>query len=439
MRTAGLRAVFGGVVLRGSVLAFLLAAPLANALDTETIVQQNRLASVVVIGTGARDDDVVQASGCVVDKAGWILATAHQVQTNGVKRYIGRLDDKSEHILTVVETSPDLDLALLKSADPLPAASVIGDAAHLRGGSALVAITTPENLEFTAARGMVTNERRTYQNRPFLQSDLPFSQGSSGGPVFDESGALVGVVFGRIDIEGLPATLICPINRAYPLLAKHGIAVSNTSPGSGEEIKAIPATDASGTRLAAMRAYNQGVESKTPQDKERLYLAALESDPQFFEAWFNLGVTYGAEGQADKAIAAYRKAELIRPDAVAVQRNLGRVLLKAKRMDDVEACFQRAVQLAPGDPSVHNDLGEAYRQSGKYDRAEASFLKALSMNADYAPARYNLGLAYVALNRPADAAQNFEGYLKAKPNAPDAEHVRAWITQLKTNGKLDKP
>jgi Flp pilus assembly protein TadD len=108
-------------------------------------------------------------------------------------------------------------------------------------------------------------------------------------------------------------------------------------------------------------------------------------------------------------------------------------------MDEVLVCFQRAVQLAPTDPGVHNDLGEAYRQNGKYDLAEAAFLRALSLNDVYAPARYNLGLTYAALNRPADAIPNFEAYLKLKPNALDADRVRSWIAQLKSNGKLDTP
>jgi Flp pilus assembly protein TadD len=375
----------------------------------------------------------------VIDKAGWILATAHQVQAPDVKKFVGRLYDKSRHTLAVVEIAENLDLALLKSTDTLPSAATLGDATRLKSGATLIAITTPENLEFTSAKGMVTNERRTYQDRPFLQTDLPFTQGSSGGPVFDDTGALIGVVFGRIDVEGLPATLICPINRAFPMLAKYGVIGADASAGSGEEIKTIPAKDASAAQVDAIRAYNQGVAYKAPQDKIRLYLAAVERNPEFYEAWFNLGVTYMSDGQLDKAIGAYRKAETIRPDAVAVKRNLGRALLKSKRMDEVLACFQRAVQLAPTDPGVHNDLGEAYRQNGKYDLAEAAFLRALSLNDVYAPARYNLGLTYAALNRPADAIPNFEAYLKLKPNALDADRVRSWIAQLKSNGKLDTP
>ena len=96
-------------------------------------------------------------------------------------------------------------------------------------------------------------------------------------------------------------------------------------------------------------------------------------------------------------------------------------------------------QLAPNEARAHNDLGEALRQNGKYDLAETSFKKALSLDSAYASARYNLALTYIALNRSAEAIQNLEAYVTARPGASDAEQVRAWIAQLKSNGKLDTP
>ena len=247
---------------------------------------------------------------------------------------------------------------------------------------------------------------RVYNGRPVIQTDLNLSEGSSGGPVFDKHGRLVGVIVARIDQLG-QATLVSPINQAYGLLRKCGVTVPD--PGSTAapfaEVKAaVNATDA---ERQAIDVYNRGVAAALPQEKAAEYEQAVRLWPALFEAWFNLGVAYTSLGRNGDAMDVYRKARALHPESTAVLRNLGRLLLKEGKLPEVAECFERAVALAPNDPGARNDLGEAYRRLNRLEEARASFLKALELRSDYAAARYNLGLTCAALERWPEALASF--------------------------------
>jgi tetratricopeptide (TPR) repeat protein len=52
------------------------------------------------------------------------------------------------------------------------------------------------------------------------------------------------------------------------------------------------------------------------------YKAALEIQPEYAEAYYNLGIIYAARGQRGDAATCYRAALKIKPDFLEVQRSL---------------------------------------------------------------------------------------------------------------------
>ena len=82
-------------------------------------------------------------------------------------------------------------------------------------------------------RGVVSSTSRTYRGYPVLQVEMNASPGSSGGPVFDESGALVGVVVGKLQDQPW-FTVVNPIFNAAALLSKHGISGTGSAMGVQE-------------------------------------------------------------------------------------------------------------------------------------------------------------------------------------------------------------
>jgi regulator of sirC expression with transglutaminase-like and TPR domain len=62
--------------------------------------------------------------------------------------------------------------------------------------------------------------------------------------------------------------------------------------------------------------------------------------------------------------------------------------------------------------------------------AAGAYQDALRRQPELAEAHWNLALAYVALDRPAQAIAEFEAFLTLRPDSPDADRARAFIDQL---------
>lgn len=93
---------------------------------------------------------------------------------------------------------------------------------------------------------------------------------------------------------------------------------------------------------------------------------------------------------------------------------------------------------ASQDADTNDDLRRAMRvyQRGaenyalkRYEQALADFQEAASLHAS-ANFQYNIGLCYEKLGRYSDAMRSFNIYLRANPDADDADEVRATIARL---------
>ena len=400
----------------------------AVALDTESVVERNQASVVVILGEKGDAKIPIQSSGCCVSPEGLILTTAHQVKD--VVNLRGHFFGGTERSLSLVAVDNQREIALLKPDLPAGKSAHIGDSSTLKSGSELIAIAAPVNLDFTTVTGIVSSTQRTYQGYPVIQTNLPASPGSSGGPVFNKNGDLVGLIIGKLRDQDW-MTIVNPINNARSLLEQHGM-LPPVDPtllqGMNEAI--IPSDTLSQGEKEAVKAYNTGVTAETPEKKIAAYESATRLLPTFYEAWFNLAIARTTAGDMKQAWEAYTKARTIRPDAIAVHRNMGRIALKMQRMDDAIACFQQASKFAPEDASAYNDLGEAFRQAGQWDKAEQALLKAQQLRHDYALAYYNLGLTYAAMGRNADAIVQLNHYLEYAPSAPDARTVKELIAKL---------
>ena len=264
-----------------------------------------------------------------------------------------------------------------------------------------------------------------------IQADLRASSGSSGGPVFDRDGALVGMIIGKLEKEDW-VTVVNPVNNAYPLLVRHGVAVPEQS-AALEEIEPllIPVPGIAEKERRAVEAYNQGVLAADPATKQQAYALAVQLLPDFYEAWFNQGVIAAAAKDYAAAETAYLQAAKLRPGAIETQRNLGRVYLARKQNDSAAQCFARAVELAPDSAAAYNDLGEVCRLLKRNEEAVKAFTRAVELNANYGAPHYNLGLLYAGEGRRDEALQHFQRYLALNPDAESARQVQGFIETLK--------
>lgn len=155
----------------------------------------------------------------LVSADGYLLTNHHVV---GRTKYVKvRWSDGAEAVGEVLRTDPRRDIALIKVDAARRAPLVLrGSVASL--GDTVYAIGTPLDAKFqgSVTKGIVS-ANRTYEGLPYIQSDVTVNHGNSGGPLLDESGAVIGVTVSGIEIAGAPTgiNLFIPIADALKALA----------------------------------------------------------------------------------------------------------------------------------------------------------------------------------------------------------------------------
>ena len=133
-------------------------------------------------------------SGFIITSDGLILTNAHVVRE--AKEVTVKLSDRREYAAKVLGTDPTTDIAVLRiNAKGLPTVR-LGDARQIEVGDPVLAIGAPYGFEQTATQGIVSAKGRSLPGDavvPFIQTDAAVNPGNSGGPLFDGSGAVVGI------------------------------------------------------------------------------------------------------------------------------------------------------------------------------------------------------------------------------------------------------
>jgi hypothetical protein len=93
----------------------------------------------------------------------------------------------------------------------------------MRPGDPVVAIGNPLGLEDTVSNGLVSARRRSEDGSEVLQISAPIAPGSSGGPIFNDRGEVIGIAVAILEEGqnlnfGVPARYLAPmIRRASPI------------------------------------------------------------------------------------------------------------------------------------------------------------------------------------------------------------------------------
>ncbi len=134
-------------------------------------------------------------SGFLIDPQGYIVTNAHVI--DGANEIIVKTSDNTQYNAKLIGADKMTDLALVKidSEKPFPFVK-IGNSDELKVGDWILAIGNPFGLGGSVTAGIVSAKSRdidagAYDN--FIQTDASINQGSSGGPMFNMSGEVVGV------------------------------------------------------------------------------------------------------------------------------------------------------------------------------------------------------------------------------------------------------
>ncbi|MEJ1958327.1 MAG: tetratricopeptide repeat protein [Nitrosomonadales bacterium] len=136
------------------------------------------------------------------------------------------------------------------------------------------------------------------------------------------------------------------------------------------------------------------------------YHYALEINPEYAEAHYNLGIALQSLDRLTEAEHHYRHALRVMPNYVEAYNNLGLTLHSLGRTGEAEQCYQNALLINPHYAEAQNNLGNTYMDLNRLDEAAACYRRALEINPRLTKVYDNLGTVLMELGR-IEEAENF--------------------------------
>lgn len=150
-----------------------------------------------------------QGSGVLISADGEVITAAHLVQT--ASKVSVEFAGGEVVSARIIASEPASDVALLKLNDPPPSGATVaklGDSDKVEVGDQIFVIGAPQGESNTLSAGYISARRRpnTFYSgvslAEFFQTDAAINQGNSGGPMFNMSGEIVGIVSHIISKSG---------------------------------------------------------------------------------------------------------------------------------------------------------------------------------------------------------------------------------------------
>ena len=184
------RAIYFGVLLLFCLWPW--ECPVQAQENLPALIKQIQPAVVTVIGYNADDKPSHLGSGFFVSEDGQLITCWHVLQ--GVARAELKLPRGECYPLTTV-LAEDQRSDLLKLSVKIPGGTPFLKVADIRPqvGEHVLAVGSPLGLEQSVSEGLVSAFRSFKDRGDFMQISAPISPGSSGGPVVNLQGQVIGV------------------------------------------------------------------------------------------------------------------------------------------------------------------------------------------------------------------------------------------------------
>lgn len=165
--------------------------------------------------------------------------------------------------------------------------------------------------------------------------------------------------------------------------------------------------------------FNQGVKFQKENNEYGAigaFQTAIKEDPNYIDAYINLGTIYFNKKEYDNALKQFKTAtekDATSKDAFA---NLGRVQYKMRRYLEAEESFKAAIALDGNDAQLYKDLGNTYYRKKNYKEAVAAYNKCHEMgNGDYI-SYYYAGKSYEKLDDNTNAIASYKQSIAQQNN-----------------------
>lgn len=274
--------------------------PVAWAQDNLPAIVKRISPAVVVVET-QRGNKKGLGTGFFINSQGHIVTNYHvifgaeraTVKTQDGRRYpVKRViaEDKEGDLVLITADVPPREVVPLEISGKLPEV-----------GEKIYAIGHPMGLEKTVSEGIVSAIRKLPKLGDIIQITAPISPGSSGGPVFNSAGQVIGVARATFR-TGQNLNFAVPGRKVLEMKGGHGYSFSQLAqemPGTALE------KFQQGRVLHARKEYAKAIQA---------FQEAIKVKPDFAEAYHGAGMSYGAMRRTDLAINNFRQAVRLKPE-----------------------------------------------------------------------------------------------------------------------------
>ena len=453
------------------LLLSLAAAPTAAIAKAPTqdllpeLVRRIKPSAVAIETFDVRGEKLSRGSGFFIGSDR--VVTNRHVIDNAYRAEVHSSTGSIYPVKGVVAVDAEGDIAILRvEAPPNQIRPLSLDRTSPQEGESIVVIGNPFGLEGSVTNGIVSAVRDIPTFGRIIQITAPISPGSSGSPVVNMQGQVIGVA--TLQITGGQS-----INFAIP-----SERISQLQSGAVVSLPDLVVASSRNKRAKAVQSFRDGLSFLSKDDCEKAlpyFEKAVESDGNYAEAWaqagfckeklgrhseaieaskkavnlrpsaesyFNiglasyylkqyreavenyrqsirldpynaadayyaLGLAYRDWGRADDEIQAYKQAIRLKPDYTSAYERLGSRYLRSKKYSEAIETFKQLTALKPGDANVPNNMGEAYFEMGLISDAVEKFKQAIQLKPDLGRAYYNLGKSHLAMKNRDGAVEQY--------------------------------
>lgn len=163
----------------------------ATAQTAQAIAKKAFGSTVLLVMEDAAGQPLSLGSGFIVGD-GQIASNLHVIE-GAARGYAKQVGQKAKHDIDgIVAVDPERDLVVLKVSGAGAIALTLGSSDAVQVGESVYAVGNPQGLEGTFSQGIVSSIRQVGTDK-LLQITAPISPGSSGGPVLNSKGEVIGV------------------------------------------------------------------------------------------------------------------------------------------------------------------------------------------------------------------------------------------------------
>jgi Trypsin-like peptidase domain len=358
----------------------------------ESVYRRARRAVVVITARDAKGAEVAEGSGFAVSANGKIVTNLHVIE-GAASADIRFSDGQTATVRGTTASDPATDLAIVKVSREKTPFLRLADSSRVSVGEEVLTIGSPLSLEATATTGIVS-ALRSLDGIDVIQTSAPISPGSSGGPLLNLAGEVLGVTSFQLKnaqnlnfaISARYIQALLGRNDATPFPA---MTIKTEAPALGKYDSSQMALDQK--QMDALMNDINGVTSAS--EKVHVLLNALSrgelSLSSQASAEMILGAEYGVLGKRDESVGWYEAALKDSVDAgvhlVTLHRRLCGEYVGSRRFDEAIDMCTAAVAEAKASDNRDTDLsgswallGFAYQETHHIDEAIDAYNAALS-------------------------------------------------------------